>query len=987
MTVERWTKIQEIYQQATKLLGNERAEFIQATCSDDDALRTEVQTLLDSQVETILDSEARTVAAGDDYRFITTPRSEDITIALSSAPLFDDEMIGRQIGAYKIEREVGRGGMGAVYLASRADEHFQTRVAIKLVKRGMGSDFVIRRFLGERQILAYLNHPNIARLLDGGATEDGSPYFVMEYIEGLPITHYCDLHRLTTTERLKLFQQVCSAIQYAHQNLVVHRDIKPGNILVTVTGEVKLLDFGIAKLLAPELSPTDTTAQFGRLMTPDYASPEQVKGEPITTASDIYSLGVLLYQLLTGHRPYHIGNTSPMEMVRLICEQEPDRPSTVINRSITLATQNEQTEKTLTPEDVSKLRDSQPDKLRRQLAGDLDNIILKAMRKEPSRRYASAEQFSEDIRRHLEGRTVTARPDTLSYRTRKFIQRNKVGVAAAILLVLTLLGGIIGTTWQAFAAKRERARAEKRFGDVRKLANSFLFEFHDSIQNLAGATPARELVVKRALEYLDGLSQEAGNDFSLQRELATAYEKVGDVQGDPYSGSLGDTTSALDSYRKSLAIREKLAAANPTNPAIRRELAASYLKVGSINWLQGKLDEAVDSNQKAVKINEEQVAADPLNIDLQVDLARSYSYLGDALTEKGALEEGLANQQKSLTMRQELKAVSKDKERAKEVGSSYAKLGDVLWRSGKLAESFESYDKAIKVFEPLLATYANDDDLRSRLEATYQRLGEALRRNKEYARALEYFEKCVKIDEARVLADPTNAVARRNLMGEYVSIGMTLSETEKYPEAVKSYRKALEIASALAVADPHNQQAVSDVMKIHLNIGIAMTNAKNWAEADVNLRTAMEIAEKLVAQASGGVGDSKDALANISVTYGYMKMGTGDVEKALEIFRKALTVRESLVAEAPANVDYRFRVADLWSVFGEAYETLAKQANTPSAKLENWQEARSWYQRSLDSINKMRDENLLSKNRLAYIPDLVEVIARCDAELAKMKGN
>jgi serine/threonine protein kinase len=985
MSVERWTKIQEIYQQATKLLGNERAEFIQATCRDDDALRTEVQTLLDSQIETILDSEARTIAAGD-YRFTTTPQSEDITMSLSSVPQFADDMIGKQIGAYKIEREVGRGGMGAVYLASRADEHFQTRVAIKLVKRGMDSDFVIRRFLGERQILAYLNHPHIARLLDGGATEDGLPYFVMEYIEGLPITQYCDLHRLTTAERLKLFQQVCSAIQYAHQNLVVHRDIKPGNILVTNSGEVKLLDFGIAKLLAPELSPTDITAKFGRLMTPDYASPEQVKGEPITTASDIYSLGVLLYQLLTGHRPYHIGNTSPMEMVRLICEQEPDRPSTVVNRSITLAPQNEQTEKTLTPADVSKLRDSQPDKLRKQLAGDLDNIILKAMRKEPLRRYASAEQFSEDIRRHLEGRTVTARPDTLSYRTKKFIQRNKLGVAAAVLLVLTLLGGIIGTTWQAFAAKRERARAEKRFSDVRKLANSFLFEFHDSIQNLAGATPARELVVKRALEYLDNLSQEAGNDFSLQRELATAYEKVGDVQGDPYSGSLGDTVSALDSYRKSLAIREKLAATDSTNAAIRRELAASYLKIGSINWLQGKLDEAVDNNQKAVKINEEQVVLDPANIDLQIDLAKSYSYLGDALAEKGALEEGLANQQKALTMRQEL-ATSAEKDRIKDVGSSYAKLGDVLWRSGKLAESFESYDKAVKVFEPLLATYANDDDIRSRLEATYQRIGEALRRNKEYVRALEYFEKSVKMDEARVLADPTNAVARRNLMGEYVSIGITLSETEKYPEAVKSYRKALEIASALSTADPHNQQALSDVMKIHLNIGVSLTNAKNWAEADVNLKSAMEIAEKLVAQASEGSGDSKDALANISLMYGYVKMNTGEVEKALEIFRKALTVRESLVTEAPANVDYRFRLADLWSTLAEAYETLAKKVSTPSAKLENWQEARLWYQRSLDSINKMRDENLLSKGRLEYIPSLAEGVARCDAELAKIKGN
>lgn len=989
MTLDRATKIQEIYKEATKLLGNERAEFIQATCREDDALRTEVQTLLDSQLETVLDSEALTVAAPDGYRFTTTPHHDDATIGLSSVPMFADDMIGRQIGAYKIEREVGRGGMGAVYMASRADKQFQTQVAIKLVKHGMGNDFVIRRFLSERQILAYLNHPNIARLLDGGATEDGSPYFVMEYIEGLPITQYCDLHRLTTAERLKLFQQVCSAIQYAHQNLIVHRDIKPGNILVTDKGEVKLLDFGIAKLLAPELSPTDTTAQFGRLMTPDYASPEQVKGAPITTASDIYSLGVLLYQLLTGHRPYHITNTSPMEMVRLICEQEPDRPSTVINRSITLATQKEPTEQTLTPEDVSKLHNSQPDKLRKQLTGDLDNIILKAMRKEPLRRYASAEQFSEDIRRHLEGRTVTARPDTLSYRAKKFIQRNKVGVAAAVLLVLTLLGGIIGTTWQAVAAKRERVRAERRFGDVRKLANSFLFEFHDSVKDLAGATPARELVVKRALEYLDSLSQEAGNDFSLQQDLATAYEKVGDVQGDPYTASLGDTASALDSYRKSLIIREKLATVASTNPVIRNQLAASYFKVGSMNWLQGKLDEAVDNQQKAIKINEELIASDPSNIDWQIELARNYAYFGDTLAEKGNLEEALASENKSLAMRQELLTTSTDnesrKKRTQELGSSYIKLGDVLWRSGKIAETLENYGKAVKILEPLLAENPADDDIHSRLEGTYQRLGEVLRRNKEFTQALEYFEKSIKIDELQVLADPANAVARRNLMGEYVSLGITLSDMEKYPEAVKSYRKALEIASALTAADPHNQQALSDVMKIHLNLGIIMTDTKSWAEADVHLKTAMEIAEKLVDEASGGSGDTKDSLANISRTYASMKISTGEVDKALEILRKTLTVRESLVAEIPASIDYRFRLADLWSIFGEAYAAQAKQAKTPASKLENWQEARSWYQRSLDSIIKMRDENLLSKSRLTYIPDLEKEVARCDTELAKKR--
>src|SRR5262249_55002055 len=273
------------------------------------------------------------------------------------------------------------------------------------------------------------DHPNIARLMDGGTSQEGLPYFVMEYIEGQPIKEYCDARRLPTEERLMLFREVCSAVHYAHQNLVIHRDIKPGNILVTAEGAVKLLDFGIAKLLAP--GRIETTEAAARVMTPDYASPEQAQGDPITTASDVYSLGVLLYELLTGHRPYRITGNSPVEIIRAICEQEPARPSAAVARVETIRAGDSDTRVAVTPESVSKARGSQPDKLKRQLEGDLDNIVLKAMRKEPQRRYASAEQFSEDIRRYLLGRTVIARKDTLGYRSGKFVRRHKAGVAAA----------------------------------------------------------------------------------------------------------------------------------------------------------------------------------------------------------------------------------------------------------------------------------------------------------------------------------------------------------------------------------------------------------------------------------------------------------------------------------------------------------------------------------------------------------------------------
>src|ERR1044071_3483336 len=318
MSPERWQQIEDIFQTALDLAPEERNPYITKACEGDEDLKRQVQTLLTQYHETnkLLDD---TLSIHGDMHAL--------------AALIEDEsdpMIGRRIGAYRVEREIGRGGMGAVYEAVRADNMFRKRVAIKLVKRGMDTDFILRRFRNERQILATLDHPYIARLLDGGTTDDGLPYFVMEYIEGLPVYRYCDERQLTVSERLRLFSMVCDAVNYAHQKLVIHRDIKPSNIMVTPGGVPKLLDFGIAKLLNPEFAgeiTLDPTATAMRLMTPEYAAPEQVRGEPVSPATDVYSLGVLLYELLTGHRPYRLRNRSPHEMARVICEEEPAHPS------------------------------------------------------------------------------------------------------------------------------------------------------------------------------------------------------------------------------------------------------------------------------------------------------------------------------------------------------------------------------------------------------------------------------------------------------------------------------------------------------------------------------------------------------------------------------------------------------------------------------------------------------------------------------------
>jgi len=489
----RWEQVKQIFHTALEEPAQKRRQYLQEACAGDQALLAEVERLL-----------ANDRLAGD---FMEELAAGDAANALIREHSRASE--GKQIGPYRLLREIGQGGMGTVYLAERADAQYQKQVAIKLVRPGLDSQSVVDRFRHERQILAGLDHPNIAKLLDGGVSEDGLPYFVMDFIEGLPVDEYCDQRQLPLVRRLELFRVVCSAVHYAHQNLVVHRDLKPSNILVTADGTPKLLDFGIAKIVNPAPSSDPDEATTLRFLTPEYASPEQARSQPITTASDVYSLGVLLYKLLTGQSPYRLESRSAPDLARAICEEEPERPS-LVERETEREREGEKEKqrKSRFPSFSPSLRLSVS---RSQLRGDLDNIALMALRKEPQRRYSSVEQFSEDIRRHLEGLPVIARKDTVVYRTTKFIQRHKAGVGAMALMLLILLAGVLAT-------QRQARIAERRFNDVRKLSNSLLFELHDAIQNLPGATPARELLVKRALEYLDRLAAEAADDPHQSRD-------------------------------------------------------------------------------------------------------------------------------------------------------------------------------------------------------------------------------------------------------------------------------------------------------------------------------------------------------------------------------------------------------------------------------------------------------------------------------------
>ncbi|HVQ39722.1 MAG TPA: protein kinase, partial [Pyrinomonadaceae bacterium] len=756
--------------------------------------------------------------------FIEAPATAVVPEFFTPEP---SRFVGRRIGPYRILKDIGQGGMGAVCLGERADEQYEQRVAVKLVRPGLDNAFIVKRFLSERQILANLDHPNIANLLDGGTTEDGSPYLVMEFIDGLAIDHYCDVHRLPIKERLKLFTTVCAAVAHAHRNLVIHRDLKPSNVLVTDQGVPKLLDFGIAKILSPDASalPPDHTAANVRLMTPDYASPEQVRGDSITTSSDIYSLGVLLYKLLTGHHPYRAKKNLAKEIERVVCEQEPERPSTMVSRHGDGPTSNGASKDTVTPATVSKDRDTEPGKLRRMLGGDLDNIVLMALRKEPQRRYLSVEQFAEDIRRHLEGLPVVARKDTLVYRTEKFIRRHKVGVAAAALVVLTLIAGIVGTAWQARLARTQRARAEQRFNDVRRLANSFMFEIHDSVQNLPGSTSTRQLLVTRAIEYLNSLAQEAHDDPSLQRELVAAYIRIGNVQGNPNNANLGDTAGAMQSYRQALKIAGQLAAGNSGDAQARRSLGVIREKMSDVQSATGDIPGAVDSAQSAWTAFKALADSDPGNGASQQSLAISHVKFGDVLGNPNFPNNkdqagSLRNYLSSLAILQTLdKSDPNNPKTQRLLALVYERIGTMHELQGNIISARDNYLESQTIRQWLATSTPENTEATRDLAIAHEKIGNVMIAMGNLPAALVSRRRSLEIFSQLEKSDPGNVQARQSLAISYMHLGELFGDPDspnldQPAEAIKNYRAAMEILKALKEADPQDTKTQTTIDRI-----------------------------------------------------------------------------------------------------------------------------------------------------------------------------
>ena len=765
--MNNWERIEQIFNEAIELPPAERPAFLERACHGDPILRAEVESLLDAE------------SAG--ARLIPEAVSR-----LSSAIVADGE--AERLGPSRLDGKIGEGGMGAVYLAHRDDDEYRQEVAVKIVRaRGQ---FALSRFRHERQILAALEHPNIARLIDGGTTPAGMPYFVMEYIPGgLSITQYAVRHNLSTPAKLRLFLKVCAAVQHAHQRLVIHRDIKPANILVTTDGEPKLLDFGIAKLLDPERARGTVleTLTGMHLLTPDYASAEQVRGGPITTSTDVYSLGLVLFELLTGERAQKLTTYSAEEVVRVVCETEPPKPN---------------------------------------LGSDLDNILGMALRKEPSRRYSTVEQFAEDIQRFLDDRPVLARPDTLTYRVSKFTRRNRWSVALAALLLIALAGGIAATAWQARVAAR-------RFEQVRALANKFVFEVDDELYPIAGTMKARQMLVTTSLQYLDALGAEVAGDRALSLEIARAYVKVGDVLGGQNGSNLGKTAEAMEAWNKAVAIYEKLGTANKD---VQHGLALALMRRGNAARATRKYKEGTADLQKAVAL----LDAEGANTK---EHAYAHCFYGDLLLQLSGPDPALVEMRRCGEI---LRAAGEPE------GDSLTRSSAALAEAGRLEEAARDAELAIQALQKRIDADPHNGRARRetgvamlRLSGIYAQEGHPSLG--DFPAALRYMRASMEIAADLARQDPNNKEAQQTRTINEVRLAYLIDIGEnKTSEAESILRRAIAAFDALRLANPKNATAYARLGAARLYFAHFLERhgrlAEAAAEAEADIRIQDELA-------------------------------------------------------------------------------------------------------------------------------------------------
>jgi non-specific serine/threonine protein kinase/serine/threonine-protein kinase len=712
-----------------------------------------------------------------------------------------------------------------------------------MIRAGMFDEAVVERFQSERQSLAIMEHPAIAKVFDAGTTPQGQPYFVMEYVPGLPITEYCDQKKLTIRDRLELFIETCDGVQHAHQKAIIHRDLKPANILVVeVDGKPvpRIIDFGLAKAATYPIAGDARKTQFGNLVgTPGYMSPEQadVNVLDIDTRSDVYSLGVVLYELLSGREPFESkrGQKQQLdELLRRLREDEPPRLSTRISGDHHFSNA------------IAEARGAEPGQLSRMLRGDLDWITMKALEKDRSRRYSAPSDLAADIRRYLNHEPVLARPASATYRSGKFVKRHKFALAVASVFALMVIAGAVAIVREAQIARMQEARAERRFNDVRSLANSLLFDVYDSIQDLPGSTPARRIVADRALHYLDTLSQESAGSPDLERELATAYERVGDVQGNPFFANLGDTAGAIQSYRKALRIRLELAGGHPSAFSDQAALVAIYMDLGPA--LENNLDlaAAMDAYRKAYAIATTWAVDRKDDPQAQETLAGVCFSLAILLADQGDVAGSLNYYRKSAAIREAIRGGSqtfRDQVQTRLAGVYGYMAGD-LSLQGDLASAIALQSRAHAILAAQVAADPQNSQLREFLLQSEYWTAKYSEQKGDYRQAISNYREAFAGYQKLSTADPRDALAMRYLGLCEMGVGNSLSSLGNVDQGIEHGRQAVEIFAALASAGrgstsvsvlalAHSQSALANDFK-----RLAARPAAPESEVIANWRTA-----------------------------------------------------------------------------------------------------------------------------------------------------
>ncbi len=803
-TQNQWQRLQDLFEAAVDLPASRRAGYLEEACRGDDGLRRQAESLL-----VAADTGDRVAAA------------VDAAVNVFTGPQI---AVGSHLGPYRVLREIGRGGMGAVCLAVRDDDHYSKQVAVKLIRVGMETPEATARFRAERQILADLDHPNIARLLDGGATERGLPFVVMEYVDGLPLTEYCDREGLGLRQRIALFRKACAAVEYAHRHLVVHRDLKPGNILVGADGEPKLLDFGIAKLLSEDVPGAFHTRTNARLMTLEYASPEQVKGLPVSTASDVYAMGVILFELLSGQRPYEATSDRPFELERAICEAPPRRPSTAAAGTIA-----KDHEGAVIP--------------RRALAGDLDNIVLKALSKEPSRRYASVEQLSEDLRRYLDGYPVMARPVAWSYRAAKFVRRNRVATGAVALVMILILGFAVSMAALAGRLARERDRAQR--------VSSFLadvFRVSDPSESRGNTLTAREVLDRGARRIDQDLGIEPVVRATLKLTIARVYQ------------SIGLHSEALPLLRQALATRERL-----TDPHSMETAEA----VQSLGWsveMHGDNAAAEQLYRRALELRRAKLGP------LHPDTLESMSSLAGLLRVRGRYSES------ERLYREILAARRKPGEPASTLAADTMHgLAQTLHDEGKYSEAEPLFREALAIRRARLGNdHPEIPDNLNNLALLLFSEGRYAEAEPLYRESLDLYRKILGPEH------PDVAVSLSNL-------ALLLTSEGRGGEAEPLYREALALRRKVLGPD---HQLLANTMK---NLADLLKDEGDPAEAESLYGQALEILRKRV-------GEQHQYVAGVLRGQALLHVATGRLALAEEEARQALALRRKLFGQQDHRV-------------------------------------------------------------------------------------